>query len=158
VSSAYVLGLERRGLVLTKYEPGTLGVPILFVQITKEGRKVVREALHIKAPKALSVGTLREWHWRALCRAYVRGEQGMGYDSDTGDDFGYVSWNTCLRLRDYKVHGEEKPLIREGRRGESFALIITDFGKQYYRDNWQRYRELYPDVDAPAPDERMPTP
>lgn len=24
------------------------------------------------------------------------------------------------------------------------ALVITEFGKQYYRENWQRYRELYP--------------
>src|ERR1700730_13788566 len=31
--------LERRGLVLCKYEPGSLGGPILFVQITKAGRK-----------------------------------------------------------------------------------------------------------------------
>ncbi len=145
--------LERRGLVLCKYEPGSLGGPILFVQITKAGRKMVREALAIAPAKKLPVGTLREWHWRALCRAYVRGEQGMGgYDNDLGDGFGYVSWNTCLRLRDYRVKGQDHPLIREGRRGEQFALIITDFGKQYYRENWQRYRELYPEVDAPEPD------
>ena len=25
-------------------------------------------------------------------------------------------------------------------------------GEQFYRDNWQRYRDLYPDVDALAPD------
>src|SRR6266699_5146777 len=60
--------LERRGLVICKYEPGSLGGPILFVQITKAGRKMVREALNVKAPKSLPVGTLREWHWRALCR------------------------------------------------------------------------------------------
>jgi hypothetical protein len=89
--------LERRGLVLCKYEPATLGGPILFVQITKAGRKLVREVLGFKATKALPVGMLREWHWRALCRAYVRGEQGMGYDSDTEDGFGYVSWNSCWR-------------------------------------------------------------
>jgi len=76
----------------------------------------------------------------------------MGYDQDTGDGFGYGSWNTCLRLRDYTIKGQEQPLIREGRRGEQFALIITEFGRKYYRDNWQRYRELYPDVDVPAPD------
>jgi hypothetical protein len=145
--------LERRGLVLCKYEPGSIGAPILFVQITREGRKLVREALALAPAKKLPVGMLKEWHWRALCRAYVRGEQGMGgYDNDLGDGFGYVSWNTCLRLRDYRVKGEDKPLIREGRRGEPFALIITDFGREYYRENRQRYRELYPEVDAPAPD------
>jgi hypothetical protein len=31
--------LERCGLILCKYEPGSLGSPILYVQITKVGRK-----------------------------------------------------------------------------------------------------------------------
>ncbi len=143
--------LERRGLVLCKYEPGSFGGPILFVQITKAGRKLVRETLAIAPAKKLPVGTLKEWHWRALCRAYVRGEQGLPYDSDLGDGFGYVSWKTCLRLRDYRVKGQERGLIREGRYNEPFGLVITDFGREYYRDNWQHYRELYPEVDAPAP-------
>jgi hypothetical protein len=144
--------LERRGLVFCRYEPATLGGPILFVQITKAGRKLVREALNVKAPKSLPVGTLREWHWRALCRAYVCSEQGMGYDTDTGDGFGYVSWNTCLRLRDYTIKGHERALIRESHRGEPFSLVITDFGMEYYRENWQRYRDLYPEVDASGPE------
>ena len=145
--------LERRGLVLCKYEPGFLGVPILFVQITKTGRKLVRESLAIAPAKKLPVGTLREWHWRALCRAYVRGEQGLPYDSDLGDGFGWVSWNSCLRLRDYRFQGQDLPLIREGRWNEPFGLVITAFGREYYRENWQRYRELYPEVDAPAPND-----
>ena len=144
--------LERRGLVMCKYEADVLGLSILFVQITKAGRKMVREALAITPEKKLPTGTLREWHWRALCRAYVRGEQGMGgYDNDLGDGFGYVSWNTCLRLRDYRVKGQDRPLIREGRSCEAFALIITAYGRQYYSENWQRYREMYPEVDAPVP-------
>lgn len=151
--------LERRGLVLTKYEADPLGFSILFVQITKAGRKLVREALAIVPEKKLPVGTLREWHWRALCRAYVRGDQGMGYNQDTGDGFGYVSWNTCLRLRDYRVKGQDYPLIREARvlSREPFAFCITENGKEYYQEHWQRYREMYPDVDAPVPvsEERM---
>jgi len=140
--------LDQRGLIICQYEPGSLGSPILLVQITKAGRKLVRDALGVQAPRALPVGTLREWHWRALCRAYVRGEQGMGYDQDKDDGFGYVSWNTCLRLRDYRLFGQDMPLIREGRRGEQFALRITNYGRLYYRENWQRY----PAVDAPAPE------
>jgi hypothetical protein len=124
----------------------------MLTPITRVGRKMVREAFAIAKAQKLPVGTLREWHWRALCRAYVRGDQGMGYDSDTGDGFGYVSWNTCLRLRDYQVKGQDKALIRESRHGEQFALVITEFGQQYYRDNWQRYQGLYPEVDAPQPE------
>jgi hypothetical protein len=160
--------LERRGLVQCKYEPGSLGGPILFVQITREGRKLVREALGLTAPKSLPVGTLREWHWRALCRAYVRGDEGIGeYDADLEDGYGYVSWNTVLRLRDYTVKGQEKPLVGEKRfSGETVEtvggypfkrnyiarLCITEFGREYYRDNWHHYRTMYPDVDAPEPE------
>lgn len=43
--------LERRGLVFTKYEADVLGFSILFVQITKAGRKIVREALAIAPEK-----------------------------------------------------------------------------------------------------------
>lgn len=145
--------LDRRGLILRKWEDSDVpSFPMLFVQITPAGRKLVRAALALKAPKALPVGTLREWHWRALCRAYVRGEEGMGYDQDKEDGFGYVSWNTCLRLRDYKVKGEDMALIREARRGEHGALVITEFGQEYYCENWARYQDMYLDVDAPQPE------
>jgi hypothetical protein len=151
--------LEKRGYVLMKYEQAKDPVfggwfTIVYTQITPKGRKLVRGATGEQREKPLPTGTLREWHWRALCRAYVRGEQGMDYDIDTGDGFGYVSWNTCLRLRDYRVQGQDRPLIREGHWSEprtQAALVITPYGEQYYYENWQRYRDLYPDVDAPKP-------
>lgn len=149
--------LDSRGFILRRWEDSAIpGQPILFVQLTPKGRKMVRAAMDYQAPQKLPVGTLREWHWRALCRAWVRGDQGMGYDQDLEDGFGYVSWNTCLRLRDYKVKGEDMALIREGRyngfQREPFALVITDFGRQYYQQNWARYREMYPEVEAPEPE------
>lgn len=155
--------LERRGLVLCRYEPGSLGGPILFVQITRSGRKMVREALGLKAPKALPVGSLREWHWKALVHAYQAGDTGIS-EWPRG-----VGRNTVLRLEDYRVKGEARPLIaweavpcepylRRRWPGDSGVMAsersvqrITDFGRHYYRDNWQRYRELYPDIAAPAP-------
>jgi hypothetical protein len=157
--------LERRGLVLCKYEPGSIGAPILFVQITKTGRKLVREALGLTAPKALPTGTLREWHWRALVHAYQAGAAGVR-EWPKG-----IGWNTWLRLRDYRVKGQDRPLVEEaivacepylrrrwpGDEGvmstERSALRLTPFGEQFYRENWQRYRELYPEVDAPVPGE-----
>jgi hypothetical protein len=156
--------LERRGLVLCRYEPGSLGSPLLFVQMTKAGRKVVREGLNLPKPKALLPGTLREWHWRALVHAYKAGAAGVR-DWPQG-----IGWNTWLRLRDYRVQGQNRPLVEEatvtdepylrrrwpGDAGvvttERSVLRITDFGRQYYRENWQRYRELYPQVDAPEPE------
>jgi len=32
-------------------------------------------------------------------------------------------------------------------------IRLTPFGEHFYRENWQSYRDLYPDVDAPAPGE-----
>jgi hypothetical protein len=31
-------------------------------------------------------------------------------------------------------------------------IRLTSFGEQFYRENWQSYRELYPEMDVPAPD------
>jgi len=97
--------LERRGLVLCKYEPGSLGGPILCVQITKAGRKMVRDALGLTAPKTLPAGTLREWHWKALVHAYQAGEAGVG-EWPRG-----IGRNTVIRLEEYRVKGQERPLI-----------------------------------------------
>lgn len=138
--------LERRGLVLCKYEQDPLGFSILFVQITKEGRKMVRDALGIKAPKAPAVGTLQEWHWRALAKAYTAGEHGV---REEGISYGRIGWNTWVRLRNYQIHGVDYPLIRE-RNGVS----ITPFGIGYYERSFARYHEMYPEVDAPQPREQ----
>jgi hypothetical protein len=133
--------LERRGLMLCKYESDAFGFSILFVQITKEGRKMVRDALGIKGPKAPVVGTLQEWHWRALAKAYTAGEHGV---REEGIGYGRIGWNTWLRLRDYKIHGVEYPLIRNG-------VSITPFGIGFYDRSYARYAEMYPAVSAPAP-------
>jgi hypothetical protein len=33
----------------------------------------------------------------------------------------------------------------------AWAMVITTTGKTLYEREWARYRELYPDVDAPEP-------
>jgi hypothetical protein len=78
-------------------------------------------------------------------------------------DYGRISWNTRLRLRDYQVHGEETPLVEEyrtpgsynettGTRYDVHWIHLTPFGEQFYRENWTRYRQMYPNVDAADPD------
>jgi hypothetical protein len=143
--------LERRDLILVRYErsPHLPRYATPYIRLTTKGRKLVRQALGLQSPRSLPTGTLREWHWRALCRAWVaweNGEKGIHSDEDTGDGFGYVSWNTILRLRDYRIKGEDKSLIRDG------WLTITPFGQQYYKENWEMYREMYPEVNAPKPE------
>jgi hypothetical protein len=145
--------LERRGLVRCRYQWGVLGEPILAVRLTQEGRQLVRETRGSGAPARARwpVGVLREWHWRALCRAYLRGEQGMGYNEDLHDGYGYVSWNTCLRLLNYRVGGRYRPLLREGSLQTEESLFITEEGKHFYQEHWQDYRKRYPQVPAPDP-------
>ena len=73
---------------------------------------------------------------------------------------------TVHRLREYRVKGEDRPLIgwvevpcepyrRKRWPGDSGymtdvreVLRITPFGLHYYRENWQCYRDLYPNVEA----------
>jgi hypothetical protein len=81
-----------------------------------------------------------------------------GLKSEYSENYGRIGWNTWLRLRDFKAG----PLIEEyATSGKYLAHVgytpqihwmrLTPFGEQFYRDNWQQYRGLYPDVDAPVP-------
>jgi len=144
--------LERRGLIAVRYDIDTYSgrkiltnEPIPAIQITKAGRALVRKALGVPSGKQI-VGTLQEWHWSALAKAYTAGEHGV---REEGLGYSRIGWNTWLRLRDYQIHGVEYPLIQE-RHGVS----ITGWGIGYYERTFARYHELYPDVAAPQPKEQ----
>ena len=155
--------LESRGFITCKYtwkrrDGGREALErFLMLQITKEGRALVRSATGAKAYRPSVPGTLREWHWKAMVEAWKARPAGV---KDENGYYGHISWNTWLRLRDFKAG----PLIEEyATSGEYLAhvgytqqihwLKLSALGEQFYRENWQRYRELYPDVDAPAPSE-----
>lgn len=157
--------LKERGYVLIRHELTMVGNTIPFLRLTTKGRKLVRSALQIQpSQNKWPTGQLREWHWKALCAAWKAGDDGLKSESGY---YARIGWNTWLRLRDYKVKGEERPLADEERvsvnwtshaggfmtYNQEIRMKITDFGKHYYRENWQRYRELYPDVEAPEPQE-----
>jgi hypothetical protein len=82
------------------------------LRMTPAGRRVARSWTGQKAYKAPSAGTLREWHWRALAKAYAAGDEGL--EGEYGD-YAHIGWNTWLRLRDYKAgalveeHGLQPP-------------------------------------------------
>jgi hypothetical protein len=122
--------LESRGFIMCKYTWKRMDGDrealerFLMLQITKERRKLVPSATGAKAYRPGAPGTLREWHWKAMVEAWK--SRLAGVNSEYGEDYGYVGWNTWLRLS----------ALRE----------------QFYREHWQRYCELYPEVDAPAPD------
>ena len=129
--------------------------------MTTAGRKLVRSWTGAKAYKAPPAGTLKEWHWRALAHAYAAGEQGIGLGEDNSIWYAHIGWNTWLRLRDYKGGGlvEERPYPQPPIQtpqgplsvGPAYRLHITAAGRALYEDQWQRYHDLYPNVEAPTP-------
>ncbi len=109
-------------------------------------------------PKKLPKGTLREWHWNALARLYEAGGE-LSSELYTTGIYGGIGKKTWLRLRDYYdtgrglVHEHLRYVQREGKRECDIAYVIklTDAGREFYHDNYEKYRQLYPDVKAPAP-------
>ena len=157
--------LEQRGLIKCKYtwerrNGEQVEEQFLMVQINKEGRKLVRAATGEQREKALPTGTLREWHWKAMAMAWKDRPEGVMAHGGWYGDYGRIGWKTWLRLRNYKAGAlvEEYTTHGEYSRATGSTLDIhwiklTSLGEQYYRDNWSRYRELYPDVDALEPEE-----
>jgi hypothetical protein len=68
------------------------GVPHL--RMTTNGRKLARSWTGAKAYKAPPSGTLKEWHWRALVKAYAAGDAGL--EDEYGDyaHIGERSWHS----------------------------------------------------------------
>jgi hypothetical protein len=155
--------LESRELLLVRYERTFSEYSILSVpsiRLTAKGRKLVRQAIGYQAPKKLPTGTLREWHWRAMAMAWKGRPEGVMADGGWTGDYGKIGWNTWLRLRDYKAGAlvEEYRTFGEYSQASARTLDIhwiklTWFGEQYYRQNWARYRQMYPEVEAPEPEE-----
>lgn len=144
--------LADRGLIQVE-ERGPDRYP--HIRMTAAGRKLVRSWTGQKAYKAPPAGTLREWHWRALAKAYAAGDDGL--EGEYGD-YARIGWNTWRRLEEYK----RGALIEVRRSGwysnpatatsqATYRLFITAEGRALYASEWARYRELYPDVDAPEP-------
>ncbi|MEG4248661.1 hypothetical protein [Microcoleus sp. Pol10D4] len=122
----------------------------LDCKLTLQGRAVARAGLGLEAPKKAPKGQLKERQWAALVAAYVAGDGGVKKDENL--NYGGFSWEwTWLRLRDYSGGGLIKE--RSGFVGGRYEhdLAITQFGRHFYRSNWQKYRELYPNVDALTP-------
>ena len=164
--------LEKRGLILMQHLSAealrSRGIisewqgilepdPIPVIQITPAGRKLVRQALGVQMTRHVT-GTLQEWHWRALAKAYAEREgKGVAMEHGWYGDYGHSGWKTWLRLREYKpaplVQGYHEPSPDFPQR-MNYYLQITPFGIAFYERAYSRYQALYPAIEAPAP----PTP
>lgn len=153
--------LERRGLIdhRERYEPGIASLePLTSVRLTRKGRALARKLLGESAPKKLPKGTLREWHWNALARLYEAGGE-LSSEFHVSGCYGGIGWKTWLRLRDYYDTGrglvkeQSRFVLRPGKTESDrlYVIKLTDAGREFYHQNWQKYRELYPNVDAPEP-------
>jgi len=67
--------------------------------MTTNGRKLARFWTGAKAYKAPPPGTLKEWHWRALVKAYAAGDAGL--EGEYGD-YAHIGERTWQRLFEYK--------------------------------------------------------
>ena len=150
--------LAEHKYILLQYRPGMGDDPLIYMQITPAGRRIIRTALGLQREKPLPSGTLRKRHWRALALAWQ--SRPAGVKNERGY-YGRISWNTWVRLRDYTDQREQKPLVEEfhttdicdsttGAPCMTHWIKLTPFGEQYYQENWQRYQELYPEIEAPA--------
>jgi hypothetical protein len=146
-TGATFAALADRGLVKVDWrERNVWGQRKPYLRLTPAGRRLARSWTGQKAYKAPPAGTLREWHWRALSKAYAAGDEGL--EGDDGD-YAHIGWNTWRRLRDFKAgalveeHGLKPPY--------DHRLRITAAGRHLYEREWARYRELYPGVRVPEP-------
>lgn len=140
--------LEARGLVLCRSVPDDFGLPLLQVLITPAGRKLVRAATGEQRPKAAPKGQLRPRQWAALSRLYSAGPAGERSDTMLA----IFDWTrTLLRLRDYRPQA----LMEEFQQGSEYRIRISAFGRDYYQRQWAHYRQLYPEVEAPGPNDSI---
>lgn len=143
------------------------------IQITKLGRKVVRAALGIVPSKKLTPGTLQSWQWEALAACQKEGYWGLKQTLCSGS-YGGIGWKTWLRLRDYKSGSLVEEYARcifekyqrydwgEWKEVEGWNhhryIRLTPYGRNFYHNNWARYKQLYPEVEAVEPSlEVLPT-
>lgn len=92
--------LGDRGLVNVQWHRVDVrgqGVPHL--RMTTNGRKLARSWTGAKAYRAPPSGTLKEWHWRALVKAYAAGDAGL--EGEYGD-YAHIGERTWQRLLEYK--------------------------------------------------------
>ena len=123
--------------------------------MTTKGRQLARSWTGVKAYKAPPAGTLKEWHWRALAKAYAAGDEGLKGEYGV---YAHIGDRTWQRLLEYK----RGALVEERRTDGASTMAlpwrdavrrvkITANGRALYHDQWARYRELYPDVEAIEP-------
>ncbi|MFD9190369.1 hypothetical protein ACFWCA_19325 [Streptomyces phaeochromogenes] len=164
--------LRRRGLIEVMEDiVHTLlgGVPRVRVKLTTLGRATARAGLGHTAPKSPPRGMLSEWLWSNLVRMYQAGPAGMPATSPRGTPYEERAPSGKAMLFLERYQGRSGGRLIESKRvrcGEPFEshlghtvhpseerLYLTESGRAHYEQHVRCYAELWPDVDAPIPDE-----
>src|SRR5438270_10899300 len=86
-------------------------------------------------------GTLKEWHWRALAKAYAAGDEGL--EGEYGV-YAHIGERTWQRLLEYKrgalVEERGTGVFRDDRQVR--RVHITANGPARYYERWPRYRPV----------------
>lgn len=133
--------LARRGLIECAGE-----VPALTIKMTKLGRRIVRVGMNMPTARRTRTpkGMLSQKAWCALTLAYQKREEGLA--SGPNDPYHYCQGiHTSVWER---LINHNPPLVA---RPKSYRP--TACGTLFYLRHYQRYREVYPEIDAPIPPE-----
>ncbi|MBW4558197.1 MAG: hypothetical protein KME59_20140 [Trichormus sp. ATA11-4-KO1] len=142
--------LEGYNLIQCNYDSSEL----ISIKLTTTGRAVVRAGLGESASKKPPKGQLKPRQWSAVVTAYHASTGGIDWGASFEDYAGF-SWRwTWLRLLNY--YGTDNGLVKEvgyWKDGKHLTkLVITQAGIEFYRQHWEHYLVLYPDVNAPIPE------
>jgi hypothetical protein len=134
--------LADRGLVDVQWHRVNVhgqGVPHL--RMTTNGRKLARSWTGRPVYKAPPAGTLKEWHWRALAKAYAAGDEGI--EGEYGI-YGRIGERTWQRLLEYKRGAlvEERGTLIDVVTGRVHRMHIAAAGRALYEREWARYRPV----------------
>lgn len=153
--------LERRKLIECSYD-----VPPdqVRVKLTTAGRRLARHGLGDERPQRLPPGTLTEWQWQALVELYQASADGLEQPGRRGS-YGSASWATWQRLLNYGLPASR--LGQHNPRALMFELVdyqprlihrafISDFGRAFYAEQYERYAALYPQIVAAPPQLELP--
>jgi hypothetical protein len=157
-SGVTLKALRTRGLLTVSYDrvEVLLGVwaDRTRVRLTTLGRAAARAGKGITTPATTPTGLMARWSFAALARLYVAGNAGLPLYGRDRDGKRVPSWNTLLNLRDRK-NGSfiDEYTAANDYGGWDNRVRLTPIARRHYEIHHGCYRELYPDVDAPAPAE-----
>ncbi|MEW2301959.1 hypothetical protein AB0958_18630 [Streptomyces sp. NPDC006655] len=166
--------LRRRGLVEVMEDliQTVLGlVPRVRVKLTTIGRATARAGLGHTAPKSAPRGMLSEWLWSNLVRLYRAGPDGLPEISPRGTPYEDRApshkalfflqqmdrkGGRLVETRNVETDGE--PYESPFRPGHVITpterrVMLTDAGRAHYEQHVRCYAELWPDVEAPVPEQ-----